>query len=198
MTPIRILALVLGSALFFPVSCTGSLYAGTRIAAWLDTRDVARGDEVHRSFSVIVEPGVDGQPFRALRLYDLPRLLKEERGEREGRISLLPSKPAGRIANGKHGWISYRVLEDQSSSMVIEVEDNDGDRMAWSRYQVRRGEKGEGGVGPGVVAPLESRMFTPDHMVRALPWALGLAFLVYGLGRWLRRRQHGDGDDATA
>lgn len=197
MAPIRILALVLGSALFFPVSCTGSLYVGTRIAAWLDTRDVARGDEVHRSFSVIVEPGVDGQPFRAQRLSELPRLLKEEGRERP--ISLLPSKPAGRIANGKHGWFSYRVLEDKGSALVIEVEDSDGDRMAWSRYQVRRGVKGEGGAGPGVVVPLESRMFAPDHMVRALPWALGLAFLAYGIGRWLRRRQlkHEDGDGAA-
>jgi len=172
-TTVKVLALVLGSVWFFPVSCTSTLIAGYRVITHLDARDVARGDRVHRQFSIVVEPGDRGGPFRSVRLYELPRL--RETGKA---YSLLMSKLSGRIALSEYGYVSYRVLENQGSVQVIEVEEGDDDGAVWSRYRAT----------PTDVTPLASRLDYPGYIFGApLLIAFGAALLLYGTGRLLRR-----------
>jgi len=172
-TLLGIVALILGSVWFFPVSCTSTLVAGIFVIAKQDAREVARGDQVHPAFLIVVEPGEKGQPFRSVRLSDLPRL------RQSGDVySFLMSKPSGRIDINDYTHLSYRVLENQGSAQIIEVEDDDDDRTVWSRYRATHTD----------VMPLASRMFYVGYMFGALPFALGIAFGLYGAGRFLCRR----------
>lgn len=173
MTLVKVLALVLGSAWFFPVSCTSTLFAGIFVIAHLDKKEVARGDKVHWGFSIVVEPGEKGQPFRSVSLYDLPRFR-----ESGCAYSFLMSKPSGRIDINDYTHLSYRVIESQGSSQVIEVEDKDDDRTVWSRYRATHAD----------VMPLASRRLYFGFMFAALPFAFGTALVLYGVGRFLRRR----------
>jgi hypothetical protein len=173
MTLLKVLALILGSAYFLPVSCTSTLFVGTFVIAHLDAREVARGDQVHPGFFIVVEPGENGQPFRSVRLSDLRRLR-----ESGGAYSFLMSKPSGRIDINDHTHLSYRVLENQGSSQVIEAEDKDSDRTVWSRYRATDAD----------VMPLASRRLYFGFMFAASPFAFGTALLLYGVGLFLRLR----------
>ncbi len=172
MTLLKILALLLGSVWFFPVSCASTLFAGIFVIAHLDAREVARGDQVHPVFSIVVEPGKNGQPFQKVSLSDLPWYRES------GAYSFLMSKPSGRIDINDHTHLSYRVLENQGSAQVIEVEDRDSDNTVWSRYRATHAD----------VIPLASRMFYFGYMFGALPFAFGTALGLYGVGRFLCRR----------
>jgi len=90
------------------VSFTSGVYAGIHIFAHLDAREVARADRLHLGFSVVVEPGDDGQAFRVVRLEDLPQFRAKTRP-----YSLLMSKPSGRINVNEYSFDAYRVLENQ-------------------------------------------------------------------------------------
>jgi len=173
MTLLKVLALILGSAFFFPVSCTSTLFAGIFVIAHLDAREVARGDQVHPGFLIVVEPGEKGQPFRSVRLSDLPRIR-----ESGGVYSFLMLKPSGRIDINDYTHLSYRVIENQGSAQVIEVEDKDDDNTFWCRYRATHAD----------VMPLASRMFYIGYMFGALPFAFGIAFGLYGVGQFLCRR----------
>jgi hypothetical protein len=172
-TTVKVLALVLGSSWFFAVSCTSTFIAGVEVIARLDAREVARGDRVHGLFAIVVEPGDKGEPFRLVQLVELPRL--RETGKA---YSFLMSKPSGRIEVNELAYISYRVLENQGSVQVIEVEYGDDDVTVWSRYRAT----------PTDVTPLASRLRSIGYIFSALPCALGAALLLYGIGRFLRRR----------
>jgi hypothetical protein len=173
MTLVKVLALILGSAFFFPVSCTSTLIAGIFVIARLDAREVARGDQVHPGFFIVVEPGEKGQPFRSVRLSDLHRFR-----ESGGAYSFLMSKPSGRIDINDHTHLSYRVLENQGSAQIIEVKDDHNDKTVWSRYRATHTD----------VMPLSSRMLYFGYMFGALPFAFCTALGLYGVGRFLRRR----------
>jgi hypothetical protein len=172
MTLVKVLALVLGSVWFFPASCTSALFAGIFVIARLDAREVARGDQVHPAFLIVVEPGEKGQPFRSVPLSGLPRIRES------GAYSFLMSKPSGRIDVNDYTHLSYRVLENQGSAQIIEVEDDNDDRTVWSRYRATHTD----------VIPLASRMLYFGYMFGALPFAFGVALGLYGVGRFLCRR----------
>jgi hypothetical protein len=172
MTLVKILVLVLGSVWFFPVSCASILFAGILVIAKLDEREVARGDQVHHDFSIVVEPGEKGQPFRSVPLYDLPPFR-----ESGGVYSLLMSKPFGRIYVNDSTRLSYRVLSNQGSAQVIEVEDHDSDKTIWSRYRATHTD----------VTPLTSRRLYFGFMFAAFPFAFGTALILFGIGRFLSR-----------
>lgn len=172
-TWVKVLALVLGSQWFFPVSCSSTLYTATNVIARLDARDVVHGDVVHSGFSVVVAPGENGQPFRRASLPDLESL--RQKGEA---YSLLMSKPSDQVDVNHRTRIAYHVLESSEAHQVIEVQEIDDDKTIWSRYRATSSE----------VKPLTSRMFYMGYMFRSLPWALGIALLLYGIGWYLRRR----------
>lgn len=169
----KVLALVLGSQWFFPVSCSSTLYTATHVIARLDERDVGRGDVIHPGFSVVVTPGENGEPFRQASLPDLESL--RQKGET---YSLLMSKPSDQVDVEHRTRIAYHVLERSESHQVIEVQETDDDKTIWSQYRATSSE----------VTPLTSRMFYMGYMFSALPWALGIASLLYCIGRFLRSR----------
>ena len=172
MALMKFLALILGSVWFFPVSCTGSFFAGLRVVAYLDQRDVSRGDEVHSIFTMVAEPGPNKQPFRAVRLHEL-----QQRRD-EGEVHFLMSQPSGRIDVNAYTSLSYRVVRNLGSEQVIEVEDKTDDRTLWSTYRATSND----------VTPLSSRMVYFGYMFTAFPFAIGTAVALYGTGRFLRQR----------
>lgn len=182
LSPLRIVALVLGSLWFFPVSCTSGLYAGMHVASRMDERDTARGQQVHPAFSIVAEPGVDGQAFQLVRLADIESFKKKGAAQSIPQ-SFLMSEPSGTLESGGYASVSYRVLQSTAEAQEIEVIDLDDDRTVWSRYRATATE----------IAPLGSRMFYVGYMYRALPFALLLALLVYAGGRLLRRGTAGAG-----
>ena len=174
MALMKIIALVLGSAWFFPVSCTTGLVAGVRIVEALDARDVARGDQVH-PITLVAEPGSNGQAFRVVRLYEVPKI--REKGE----AHFLMSRPSGRIDVSQNTFVSYRVLLDLGSEQVIEVQDQNDDRTIWGTYRAARTD----------VTPMKSRMVYFGYIFTTFPYAFGTALALYGIGRYLRRRLNG-------
>jgi len=170
---LKVLAFVLGSAWFFPVSCTSTLYAGIHLNAYLDAREIERGDSLHNGFSVAVMNGNDAAAFQLLALSELHRFRVV--GEH---YQLLLPKPFARIKINDYQYIAYRVLEQHENTQLIEVEDSNDDRTIWSRYRT----DGQ------AVTPIASRMFHVSYMVNALPYAFGIALVLHGIGLLLRRR----------
>ncbi|MBV5310244.1 hypothetical protein [Chromatium okenii] len=170
---LKILAFILGSAWFFPVSCTSALYAGIHIKAHLDEREVNRGDQLHNGFSVAVLSKHDATQFQLLAFSELHRFRVV--GEQ---YQLLLPKPFARMKINDYQYIAYRVLEQKENSQLIEVEDSNDDRTIWSCYR----------TDGRAVTPIASRMFHVGYMMNALPYAFGVALFLHGIGLILRRR----------
>ena len=196
MKGLKILALVLGSVWFFPVSCTTGLFAGTWLVALNDARDTRDGEAVHSLFSIVYEPRADGAPFSVISLRDqqrnLDRMVESDTElagapladlyKAYGIGTFLMAVPAGRRDIGDSNF-SYRVLEGKGDEQLVEVVEayHDGDNTIWSRYRATR----DG------FTPLTSRMFYFGYSFAALPYAFGLGFVLYGIGRMMRRRIRG-------
>jgi hypothetical protein len=170
---LRFLALVLGSIWFFPVSCTTGIIAGTLMIARLDSRDIEKGEQPHPWFFVVARPAEAESPFTVIELKDLPKS-----GSATHHHSFLMPRPSDGIRTNEYTQVSYRVLSDRGTGQTIEVEYSDDDKTIWSRYRAT----------PSDVVPLFSRMSHPGYMFRALPIGFIFALLVYGVGRFLRRR----------
>lgn len=173
----RIVALVLGSAWFFPVSCATGIVAGKHVVAAVDARNVERGDEPHPQFSVVLEPGEAGKPFRVVRLSNLPSPWKAGPP-----FTYLMSRPTGSITE-RGSDFSYRVIEGYTADQIIEVVERrqDGDNTIWSRYRANWER----------VFPLSSKMDYFGYMFVAMPYAFGGALALYIAGRLMRRRIKG-------
>jgi len=176
----KIVITVVASVWFFPVNCTGTLYAGTALIAKLDARDVDSGETVHPLFSFVVEPGDNGEQFLAAHLSELPNFkgMVASSGA-TGTHSFLISSPTGRITSN-NSQISYKVTEATTSGQIIEVIETylDGDNTIWSRYKASQ----------STITPISSRMFYFGYMFGAFPYAIGFALIVYGIGRYFAHR----------
>ncbi|MCL2523958.1 MAG: hypothetical protein FWF20_01125 [Betaproteobacteria bacterium] len=178
---LKILAIILGSSWFFPVSCTSGVVVGARIIAKLDERHVERGDAVHSPFKIAAVPGVQGLPFRVLRLdeikpdaaADAALALKKEN------IAFRMPAQSGSARIGQ-SMFSYQVLEDNGQEQFIELveKQDDGDNTIWSRYRATSTS----------ISPVGSRMFYFGYMFGALPYAFFGALILYGIGRFFRKR----------
>ena len=176
----RIAVVVLASGWFFPVSCTASLFAGTRIVAKLDARDVSKGDSVHYDFSMVMESADDGEPLQIVGLDDMsPRDEVLILPNTKDKVSFLMSDPSGQLDYGSSNF-SYQVIEETDAGQVIEVVEayHDGDNTIWSRYEATRSS----------VTPISSRMFYVGYMFAAGPYAFGIALFMYASGRYLQHR----------
>ena len=176
----RIAVVVLASGWFFPVSCTAGLFAGTRIVAKLDARDVSRGDSVHYDFSIVMESAADDESFLVVSLDDMSShdeilMLPDTKDK----MSFLMSDPSGQLDYGS-SIFSYQVIEETDAGQVIEVVEayHDGENTIWSRYKATRSS----------VTPISSRMFYFGYMFAAGPYALGFALFLYASGRYLQHR----------
>jgi hypothetical protein len=176
----RIVIAVIASVWFFPINCSGTLFAGIALIAKLDARDVEKGESVHRLFSFVIELGKKGEPFIAVPLNKLTNF-KEQMASSiaTGSTSFLMSKPNGRITSTK-SQISYQVIEETSSGQLIEVIEayQDGDNTIWSRYKATQ----------STITPISSKMFYFGYMFTAFPYAFGFALFVYGIGRFIKHR----------
>lgn len=177
---LRVLATILGSTWLFPVSCSTGLVLGTDIVAALDARDVKKGDTVHGLFKVTAEPGEDGRPFRVLQIDQIAR----NSGKGVARVAdatwtFRMSAPAGSM-HFVGSKFEYHVLEDTGREQLIELVEtyDDGDNTIWSRYTATAAS----------ISPVSSRMFYFGYMFGAFPHAFVGAFLVYRVGRLLRRK----------
>ena len=169
---IRFLAIVLGATWFFPISCATGVFLGTQIISKLDERNALEGEEVHSRFLIVAEPGMNGNPFRQIRLS-----ASTEFKERAGDISFFMSHPTGEVRT-KKSRVSYRVVEESQVDQIIEVVEkyHDGDNTILSRYRAT----------PSTVSPISSKMFYFGYMFQAIPYAFGTALLLYVMGRFLR------------
>jgi len=170
---VRIILIIIGSALFIPVSCTIGIFSGTLIVASFDSRDVGDGDSVHTLFSVVAKPKNDQEDFWFLSL-DQAEQLKESSGP----FSFLMSKPTGNIDDGSSVY-TFQVLEDHKKEQIIEVIETykDGDNTIWSRYRATEKD----------IYPVSSRMFYFGYMFNAVPFAFIFSLLLYVIGRILKR-----------
>ncbi len=176
----KILIAIIASVWFFPINCSGTLFAGTFLVAKLDARDVEKGDSVHPLFSFVVESGENDKPFLAARVSQLPDIKQRmAHSGVSGPDSFLMSKSNGFITSN-NSRISYQVIEETNSGQIIEVIEShhDGDNTIWSRYRAAQ----------TTIIPISSRMFYFGYMFKAFPYAFGFALSVYGVGRFLKFR----------
>ncbi len=167
---------VLASAWFLPVSCTTAMGIGAGILVDSDARDAARGDAVHRSIAVVaIPPPAPGQAFGHLLLGNVPSYK-----ERHPEASFLMPAAEGRIEIEGHTTVTYKVLATAGAGQTIETTYKDGDRAAWGRYRATRRE----------VAPLASRLSPADYLYTVIPYALGIALIVFFAARLARRRMN--------
>jgi hypothetical protein len=170
---LRFIALVLGAIWFFPVSCTTGIIAGTLTLARLDSRDIEKGQQPHPWFFVVARSAEAEKPFTVIELKDLPKFEVST-----PKYSFLMPRSSDRIKTNEYTDVSYQVLSDRGTEQTIEVTYCDDDKTIWSRYR----------ASPSGIVPLSSRMSHPGYMFRALPIGFVLGLLVYGVGRFLRKR----------
>ena len=164
----RILAAILASALFFPVSCTLGLFAGTQALAARDARQVARGDNVHECFRVAMQEERT-KPLRVLTL--------EEAGKAPAAASFrLPATSGVLVADDSK--FRYDVLADEKGEQRVVLREDLKDRTCWSEWR----------AGANGITPVSSRMMHPSYMFAAFPFAFGIALALYLIGGRLRRR----------
>lgn len=171
---LRTCALIFGSALFFPISCTGALFVGTRTLIELDARDMSRGDSPHSRFYVVVSSPNREKPLSAIVLDDIESFKKENM-----EYSFLLPRSEGEFREGKRDRFNYRVTTLSPEKELVEVSYSDDDDInAISRYIVENNR----------VEPLYSKLVTPAYMFGAIPYAWAFALILYLVGKLLRRK----------
>jgi len=167
----RFLAVMLGSSWLLPVSFASSLFAWTRAISEYDARSISAGDAPNVFFPVLVENDgvVASKP-----LVDLDRYLTGHPS-----ATTLLSATAGVYQQDEFGESRWRVIETVPQGRRIEVREAGDDYTIVVRYLA---------TGRGVT-PEHSRLTTPGHMMAAIPFAIGFAFLVRYGGRRLSRSQ---------
>lgn len=170
---VRILAFILGSSWFIPVSCTTGVIAGVPLAAHLHERHMEKGDQPHSMFYVVWQPGEAGEPFGYSRLADLARINTPAPAR-----SFIMVQPSGRIKGGEFTVVIYKVLSSSASEQLIEVAWADDDYGSVSRYRAT----------PSGVTPVFSSVMAPEFMFMAFLPALAFAAAILAVGNRMRRR----------
>ncbi len=168
-----LLALVLGAIWFVPVSCTTGIVAGTLMLTHLDSRDIEKGQQPLPWFYVVARPAEAESSFTAIELKDLAKFESST-----PKYSFLMPRSSDRIKINEYTNVSYKVISDRGTEQTIEVTYSDDDKTIWSRYRAT----------PSGIVPLSCRMSHPGYMFKALPFGVIFALLVFGAGRFLRKR----------
>jgi hypothetical protein len=163
---------ILGSALFFPVSCTTALLAGIEINSFLFARDMSRGDKPRPPFHVVAT--VPTGNISPIELIEVDTYI-----EKTPDVSFLLAQESGHLPGASRDeWFSWRVISSNSNEQLVEVQYFDGDTRFINRYRAMRHS----------VSPVSSRMWYHGYMFASFPLAIGFGLLVYRLGRYLRRK----------
>ncbi len=175
---IRIIAVILGSAWFLPVSCTIGMVAGPIVISKIDAREVEKGEELHPLFKVVVG---DGTAIGREELQSMLHQIKEDEDHMYADSSSKPnyflvSKPSGSFEN-ESSIFKYQVIEDSGEEQLIELieEYKDGDNTIRSRYRAQRTS----------ITPLSTRMYYFGYMFTSIPFVLGGTLCLFIIGRLL-------------
>ena len=170
---LKMLALVLGSGMFFPVSCTSIQ------VLLLTTPHEVRPDQRHyRTFFTVAV--VSDKSFDFVSLSQLPKF----KAEHPNRSFIMRCK--GDRCGGDHNECHWafkcvRVISDTGAEQVIEVqslEDSGFADTTWSRYRATHSD----------ITPISLRKVGGmDVFGLMYPLSCALALAVYGIGRLLRR-----------
>ena len=183
---LRVCAWILGSALFFPFSCTGALIVGTHIYIESDARDLSKGDKPHsRCYVIASTPETNGAQvpislsYIKPSLYDISELCGSEfTGIDTSGYSFLLPDAEGEIREGKWTRYMYRVTSVSPKKQIIQVQYSDDDVTAIFRYIAEENR----------IEPLYSKLAAPGYMFAAIPYAWGFAIILYLVGKLLRRK----------
>ncbi|MGH8673602.1 MAG: hypothetical protein ACREVG_04775 [Burkholderiales bacterium] len=170
---VRVLAFILGTSWFFPVSCTTGVIVGVPVVAHFHERHMEKGDQPHSLFTVVWQPGEAGEPFGYSRLADLARNKTPAPAR-----SFIMTQPSGRSEGARFNVVTYKVLSSGASEQLIEVTWADDDYGSVSRYRAT----------PSGVTPVFSKIMDPGYMFIAFLPALAFAAAIYAVGVRLRRR----------
>lgn len=170
---LSVLSLIIGAAVFFPVSCTTALVVGTHVLSRLDARDIAWGDEPHLLFFVGVSMADSSKPPTIVSLSKIEAFRQSNPG-----CSFLLPAPSGIISIDQHTSARYVITESSFDEQIIEVRYSDHDKEGFSKYKATRHS----------IDPLNSRLWHHGYMFSAMPYAFVFASLVLLLGRFMRKR----------
>lgn len=166
----RITALVLGSAYFFPVSCTTSMIAGTHIIRSLDARDVSKGEIPHAQAYLIA-----ALPDASMKAFPLSEF--DDYKSKNPQASFLLPKNSGEFSVGDNGKIYFVVTANKPEAQTIDVTLND-DTGSFFRYEASR----------NAIKPLHTKLWYHGYMFRAIPYALAFAFALNLVGLSMHRK----------
>ncbi|CAB5103766.1 hypothetical protein D3OALGA1CA_4718 [Olavius algarvensis associated proteobacterium Delta 3] len=175
---IRIIAVILGSAWFLPVSCTIGMIAGPGVISKIDAREVEKGEELHHQFKAVVGDGI------AMGMYELESLIYQvnevedftiDDNSYKGNLFLVPETSGG--FETESSIYRYQVIEDTGDEQLIELREEykDGDNTIWSRYRARRTS----------ITPLSTKMYYFGYMFNAIPYVFGGTLSLFIIGRLL-------------
>lgn len=176
--PVRILqliAIILGSSMLIPVSCTVGVIGGTKVLMKLDARDVQKGDTVHSLFSVVaVQQGEN--PTDELLVLSLKEIGKIKKSGKPLNF-LMPKTTFSWETEYKN--FTYTVLEEKNKEQTIEVVEDykDGDNTIYSKYRATKEE----------VYPLASHMVYFGYMFGAIPYAIAFSLALFAFGQIVYR-----------
>jgi predicted Zn finger-like uncharacterized protein len=174
---IRNIAMILGAAWFFPLSCTIGMIAGPHVISQIDARKVEKGEELHPLFKVVAGS-------RAIGMDEVESIIsgiKEADDNIQSDSSSMPnlfllSEPSGRFES-ESSIFTYTVVEDSGDEQLIELREDykDGDNTIWSGYKAQRTS----------ITPLSTRMLYFGYMFMAAPFVFFGSFFLFVIGRIL-------------
>lgn len=170
MNVFRLTALVLGSVYFFPVSCTTSMIAGTKIISSLEARDTSKGEIPHQQAYLVA-----AFPDTSLKALPLSELGECE--NKNPQASFLLPTTSGTFSVGEHGKISFVVTAATPEAQTIEVTLLD-ELGTFFRYEASR----------NTIKPLYTKLWYHGYMFGAIPYALAIAFALHFVGVSMRRK----------
>ncbi len=174
----RIIALILGSAWFLPVSCAIGVIAGPKVISAIDAREAEKGEELHPLFKVVVG---DETVMGLEELDSLIHRIKESDDHMHTDRSAKPnyflvSKPGGSFETDS-SFFKYRVIEDSGDEQLIELieEYKDGDNTIRSQYRAQK----------ALITPLSTQMYYFGYIFNAIPYVIGGSLCLFIIGRVL-------------
>jgi len=169
---LKLSGVILGSALFFPVSCTTALIAGIQINSLLLARDLSHGDKPYIPFHVLTTAPTGN--ICPIELFEVDTYI-----EKTPDGSFLLAQSSGDFPGASRDErFSWRVISSKSNEQLVEVCYYDGDTTFINRYRAMQHS----------ISPVSSRMWYHGYMFASFPFAIGFGLLVYWLGRRLRRK----------
>jgi len=183
---VRVLTLILASPLFFVVSCTSSSwFIGDALSRWQAVKHPLRyaGAVIARkdgAFEYLESQREIDWSEQALSEYEKAwDGFTDYVDAPEYPYTFLLPQSEGRITIDELRHVRFEVSRIGAEEQEITVWDIDDDYGKEIVYRARQTQ----------ITPIYSRIFGVGHVMGAWPYALVVAFAIYGVGRSLKRRQ---------